>query len=218
MDWLLHGAQAAQMGRHLVQHCKTFSQSIQKCEVDLKSLPEGPTWSLIEELVAEEKVSRLSQAVISQPLCTALQIALVDLLKTVGMEFAAVVGHSSGETGAAYAAGLLSRRHAMGIAYYRGQVAHLAKGPGGKAGGMIAAALTFQDAKSLCSEARFKGRVSMAASNAPSSVTLSSNLDAIEETKGVLTAKKIQARQLIVDTAYYSHYMLKYAEAYLVLL
>ncbi|KAF3346090.1 hypothetical protein VdG2_05349 [Verticillium dahliae VDG2] len=146
------------MGRHLVQHCKTFSQSIQKCEVDLKSLPEGPTWSLIEELVAEEKVSRLSQAVISQPLCTALQIALVDLLKTVGMEFAAVVGHSSGETGAAYAAGLLSRRHAMGIAYYRGQVAHLAKGPGGKAGGMIAAALTFQDAKSLCSEARFKGR------------------------------------------------------------
>ncbi|KAM0577333.1 hypothetical protein ACHAO2_005321 [Verticillium nonalfalfae] len=209
------GAQAAQMGRQLVQYCTIFRQSIQKCEADLKSLPEGPTWSLMEELTAEEKVSRLSEAVISQPLCTALQIALVDLLKTVGIEFAAVVGHSSGEIGAAYAAGLLSGRHAMGIAYYRGQVAHLAKGPGGKAGGMMAAALTFQDAKSLCSEPRFKGRVSVAAGNAPSSVTLSGDLDAIEEIKGVLTAKKIQARQLRVDTAYHSHHMLECAEAYL---
>ncbi|RNJ56851.1 putative Hybrid PKS-NRPS biosynthetic cluster [Verticillium nonalfalfae] len=192
------GAQAAQMGRQLVQYCTIFRQSIQKCEADLKSLPEGPTWSLMEELTAEEKVSRLSEAVISQPLCTALQIALVDLLKTVGIEFAAVVGHSSGEIGAAYAAGLLSGRHAMGIAYYRGQVAHLAKGPGGKAG-----------------EPRFKGRVSVAAGNAPSSVTLSGDLDAIEEIKGVLTAKKIQARQLRVDTAYHSHHMLECAEAYL---
>ncbi|KAF4511963.1 hypothetical protein G6O67_001157 [Ophiocordyceps sinensis] len=208
------GAQAAQMGRLLV-HCSLFRQSIDKCEAALASLPEAPFWSLRQELVAEEGVSRLSEASISQPLCTAIQIALVDLLEAAGIRFAAVIGHSSGEIGAAYAAGLLDRRDAMGIAYYRGHVAHLAKGPGGKPGGMMAAALTFLDAKSLCSGPRLSGRISVAAANAPSSVTLSGDLDAIQEVKELLDTKKIQARQLRVNTAYHSHHMLECAEAYL---
>lgn len=37
----------------------------------------------------------------SQPLCTALQIALVDLLKSFNIIPGAVVGHSSGEIAAA---------------------------------------------------------------------------------------------------------------------
>lgn len=202
------------MGRLLV-HCSLFRQSIDKCEAALASLPEAPFWSLRQELVAEEGVSRLSEASISQPLCTAIQIALVDLLEAAGIRFAAVIGHSSGEIGAAYAAGLLDRRDAMGIAYYRGHVAHLAKGPGGKPGGMMAAALTFLDAKSLCSGPRLSGRISVAAANAPSSVTLSGDLDAIQEVKELLDTKKIQARQLRVNTAYHSHHMLECAEAYL---
>ncbi|XP_044717051.1 AMP-binding enzyme domain-containing protein [Hirsutella rhossiliensis] len=209
------GAQAAQMGRQLLAHCTLFRQSIDNCEAALASLPEAPTWSLRQELAAEEAVSRLSEASISQPLCTAVQIALVDLLQAAGIQFATVVGHSSGEIGAAYAAGLLDRRDAMAIAYYRGHVAHLAQGPGGKPGGMMAAALTFREAKSLCSGPRFGGRLSVAAGNAPSSVTLSGDLDAIEEIKGLLDARKVQARQLRVDTAYHSHHMFSCAEAYL---
>lgn len=37
----------------------------------------------------------------SQPLCTALQIGLVELLRTFGIAPTAVVGHSSGEIAAA---------------------------------------------------------------------------------------------------------------------
>jgi malonyl CoA-acyl carrier protein transacylase len=37
----------------------------------------------------------------SQPLCTALQIGLVELLKNMGVTPAAVLGHSSGEIAAA---------------------------------------------------------------------------------------------------------------------
>jgi acyl transferase domain-containing protein len=37
----------------------------------------------------------------SQPLCTALQIALVDLLRSFGCLPSAVLGHSSGEIAAA---------------------------------------------------------------------------------------------------------------------
>ncbi len=38
----------------------------------------------------------------SQPICTALQIALVDLLRTFNLLPSAVIGHSSGEIAAAY--------------------------------------------------------------------------------------------------------------------
>ena len=38
----------------------------------------------------------------SQTLCSALQIALVDLLRSFGVTAKAVVGHSSGEIAAAY--------------------------------------------------------------------------------------------------------------------
>ncbi|KAK5996196.1 Hybrid PKS-NRPS synthetase lepA [Cladobotryum mycophilum] len=209
------GAQTAQMGRQLLEHCHLFRESIQKCQQALELLPEAPVWSIEEELNRDDANSRISQAVFSQPLCTAIQIALVDLLQSAGIRFAAVVGHSSGEIGAAYAAGVLNLRDAMGIAYYRGHVAHLAKGPGGKQGSMMAAALSFSDATALCVEPRFSGRISVAASNAPSSVTLSGDIDAIKEMKTYLDKKQIQTRQLKVDTAYHSHHMYRCADTYL---
>jgi acyl transferase domain-containing protein len=39
---------------------------------------------------------------LSQPLCTAIQIALIDLLSSFGITADKVVGHSSGEIAAAY--------------------------------------------------------------------------------------------------------------------
>ncbi|RYP64434.1 hypothetical protein DL769_006675 [Monosporascus sp. CRB-8-3] len=51
------------------------------------------------------------------PLCTAVQIGLVDLFAAIGVEPAAVVGHSSGELAAAYAAGALTSKEAITGAY-----------------------------------------------------------------------------------------------------
>ena len=45
----------------------------------------------------------------SQPICTAIQIALVELLESFGIVPKAVVGHSSGEIAAAYVDLSLSR-------------------------------------------------------------------------------------------------------------
>lgn len=59
----------------------------------------------------------------SQPLSTALQIALVQLLKSFGIAPKAVVGHSSGEIAAAYAIGALSLESACKASYFRGQLA-----------------------------------------------------------------------------------------------
>jgi amino acid adenylation domain-containing protein len=157
----------------------------------------------------------LLSAELSQPLCTALQIALVDLLRQSGITFDAVVGHSSGEIGAAYAAGVIGARDAILIAYYRGYHCHRSKGNARNPGKMMAASMIPEDAREFCRDARFEGRICVAAENSPSNVTLSGDADAIAEAKAALDEKKVFARVLHVDMAYHSHHMQPVRETYL---
>lgn len=55
----------------------------------------------LAELRKDEDSSRINEAHISQPACSAIQIALTDLLRSWGVWPTAVTGHSSGEIGAA---------------------------------------------------------------------------------------------------------------------
>jgi acyl transferase domain-containing protein len=209
------GAQWATMGSGLLRSCPLFATTIQNLDSELSKLPHPPSWTLLAEMQAIASRSRVGEASISQPLCTALQIALVDLLKEVGVELHAVVGHSSGEIAAAYAAGVISSADAIRIAYYRGLYAHLAEGPDGELGGMIAAAYNLDQASVLCYQDQFHGRLRVAACNGPSSVTLSGDYDAIEEAKEHFDGESIFSRVLKVDTAYHSHHMEPCAEPYL---
>ncbi|KAI5925273.1 hypothetical protein F4810DRAFT_718242 [Camillea tinctor] len=207
------GAQWPTMGAKLYSGSAAFRATIHKLEDSLAALPDPPSWSLSEQLNASGPAARIHEAAISQPLCTALQIALVDLLHTAGITFSAVVGHSSGEIGAAYAAGYLSAWDAIRIAYYRGVYAFLAKGQEGQGGSMMAVGMSFDDSTRFCKD--FDGKIAVAASNARSSVTLSGDSDAIFEAKRVLDERKVFARLLKVDTAYHSHHMHPCAGPYL---
>lgn len=205
----------AAMGKALQQSSNVYSATIQKLDAVLRTCPNPPNWSLQKELIAPASESRLDEAALSQPLCTAIQIALVDLLQHSGVTFSAVVGHSSGEISAAYAAGILTARDAILIAYYRGYHAKLATGPNGMKGAMMAAGLDIEEAMDLCEDPKFLGRVYIAASNAPASVTLSGNIDAIHEVQATLEERKKFVRVLKVDTAYHSHHMDPCAAPYL---
>ncbi|KAF5603867.1 polyketide synthase [Fusarium pseudocircinatum] len=209
------GAQWASMGKTMIETSSQFRESIQKCQDALRDVPDAPTWKLMDELMASEEKSRIGEAAISQPLCTATQIAIVDVLASAGVHFDAVVGHSSGEISAVYAAGLLSATDAMRIAYYRGLYAKHASGPSGAKGSMMAVGMGSEDATAFCDQDQFKGRISLAASNSPSSATISGDQDAILEAKEILDEQKTFARLLKVDTAYHSHHMRACAEPYL---
>ena len=211
------GAQWARMGAELVETSPAARQVLEELEHSLMTLPppDRPSWSIISELLEKKELSRLDQAEISQPLCTALQIMLVIILRSAGVIFDAVVGHSSGEIGAAYAAGIISASDAIRIAYYRGFHMHLGQGPGGQQGAMMATGTTFEDAEELCQVDDFEGRICVAASNSSNSVTISGDADAIEEAKEALTAEGKFARQLKVDKAYHSHHMLPCSEPYI---
>lgn len=169
------GAQWARMGTELILASESARGIIQDLQSHLSRLPTAdcPSWSLIEELQREEATSRIHEAEFSQTLCTAIQILLVKLLRESGIEFSAVVGHSSGEIAAAYASGFLSARQAICIAYYRGLCSNLCKGPQGQRGAMMAVATSEDDAQDLLDYPKFQGRACIAAVNSPTSVTLS---------------------------------------------
>lgn len=208
------GAQWACMGAELLKASPAASMIIEELDRSLCSLPDGPEWSIKGEILATAASSRVTEAAISQPLCTAVQIVLVDMIHSAGIRFEAVVGHSSGEMGAAYAAGYLSAHDAIRIAYYRGRHLHLSQGPGGEQGGMMAVGTSFDDAQELCDLPEFQGRIGVAAINSAASITLSGDLDAIEAAKEILDDEKKFARLLRVDKAYHSHHMLACSTAY----
>ncbi|OJK01159.1 hypothetical protein ASPACDRAFT_51108 [Aspergillus aculeatus ATCC 16872] len=210
------GAQWATMGRALYQSPRV-RQIIQELDASLQALPIGdrPSWTLASELTADASVSRIKKAEISQPMCTAVQVVLVQLLQSAGVVFDAVVGHSSGEIAAAYAAGFLSATDAIRIAYYRGLCAQLAQGARGQKGAMMAVGTGMEDAQELCAEPEFRGRLSVAAVNSSASVTLSGDADAVAQAKEILDEEKKFARVLVVDKAYHSHHMQACSERYL---
>ncbi|KAL2864256.1 uncharacterized protein BJX67DRAFT_383918 [Aspergillus lucknowensis] len=212
------GAQWAGMGKALIQGSEFGKKFVERLEARLSRLPpaDRPAWSLVQELLADATTSRLNEATLSQPLCTAIQLLVVELLRSAGIKFRAVVGHSSGEIAAAYAAGALATpEDAICIAYYRGLHSKLASGAEGQKGAMLAAGTSLEDAQELCELPDFEGRIAVAASNSPASVTLSGDEDAIHHARDIFEEEKKFARLLRVDKAYHSHHMLRCSEAYL---
>ncbi|KAI2816124.1 hypothetical protein CBS133816_10708 [Aspergillus niger] len=211
------GAQWPTMGAHLIQISATVRAKLEQLDHSLATLPEAdrPSWRIADQLLAPKGESRLSEAALSQPLCTAVQVVLVDLLRSAGITFDAVVGHSSGEIGAAYAAGFISAADAIRIAYYRGVHAKLAQGQKGQKGAMLAVGTSWEDAQELIDLPAFAGKIRIAAHNSAASLTLSGDADAIAHAKRVFDEEKKFARLLLVDTAYHSHHMLPCSGPYI---
>ncbi|RGP65177.1 polyketide synthase [Fusarium longipes] len=205
------GAQWYAMGRELISSSQCFRQSMMAMDNIIRQ--EGGSWSLMDELLKTDSESRVGEAEISQPATTAIQIALVDLLESLSIKPNQVVGHSSGEVAAAYAAGALSRDSAIIVAYYRGVASLQAKAVADVPGSMMAVALGETEAQQYIDKVT-NGTVSVACVNSPASSTISGDLAAIKELKSLLDADGIFARQLKVDTAYHSHHMRRVAQDY----
>ncbi|EFQ36481.1 beta-ketoacyl synthase domain-containing protein [Colletotrichum graminicola M1.001] len=211
------GAQWPAMMKQLVLHLPFVAAVIDELDAALQTLPEQyrPSWTLKEQLLLEGDASNVRLAAYSQPLCAAVQIVLVRLLSAAGVVFEVIVGHSSGEIGCAYAAGFISAGQAIRIAYLRGFTSHHASSPTGQVGGMLAVGASLEDARELVELEAFAGRVCIAACNSPDSVTLSGDMDALEEIAEILQDESKFARLLRVDKAYHSNHMLPCSEPYM---
>jgi acyl transferase domain-containing protein/NADPH:quinone reductase-like Zn-dependent oxidoreductase len=210
------GAQWWAMGRELYHQYPVYTAALDRADAHLRSI--GADFSLVAELEKEESTTQVNAARISQPSCTAVQLALVDLLRSWGIRPSAVVGHSSGEIGAAYAAQLITFSDAMTIAYHRGRLVPMLKKkyPSLEGCMMAVGAGEMQIAPLLDKIPDSLGKAQIACINSPSSVTISGDAKAVSELQTLIedTYPGMFVRKLQVDTAYHSHHMSLVAKKY----
>ena len=201
------GAQSAQMGKDLMQDFPSYLKTIRDLDAIFANLGSyAPSWSIERELLVPKATSSINQVHLSQPLCTAVQIALVDLLRDWGIRPTATVGHSSGAIGAAYAAGSITKYQAILYAYFRGTAVH---GLNTK-GTMLAVGLGAEEVTPY-----LEPGILIACYNSPSSVTLSGDEAAAAHVQAKLEKDNIFVRALKTSgRAYHSHHMKQVGTSY----
>ncbi|KAH7398734.1 polyketide synthase-like protein [Phaeosphaeria sp. MPI-PUGE-AT-0046c] len=189
------GAQYAGMARGLFRY-KAFQQSMNEADHD---------------------AANIDQAEKSQPLCTAIQVAIVDLLESWKVRPSTIVGHSSGEIAAAYAIGAISREAAWMISHTRGMAVATSSKQNEVKGSMLAVLAKSEIAAPLLDQhnvAHANDPVVIACYNSPTNITVSGSRNAIERIISILEKAKIAFRQLKLDIAYHSPHMASAATEY----
>lgn len=209
------GAQWPQMGRSLCQQFPVARKVIQHLDETLQSMSDPPSWSLMSELIEPRSAEHMRLPEFSQPLVTALQLGLLEVLKDWRIQPSMVVGHSSGEIAAAVAAGFLSPEDGIKVAYLRGKAASDFQGSSRKDQGMLAVGLGAKDAQQYL---KLYPKVGIACQNSPKSLTLSGEVADLEGVQGAVKADGHFARLLMVNLAYHSEYMKDIAAHYQLLL
>ena len=186
------------MGRELYGNEPVFRDTADAIDQVFRSVA---GYSILRELLKDEASSRMAETQIAQAANFVLQISLFELLRSWGVQPAAVVGHSVGEVSAAYASGVLGLEDAVLLAHSRGRVQAAAAGKGA----MLAVGLGADQTLRLLNG--HVENVSIAAMNGPTTTTLSGARESLESIAAELQRQGTFHRWLRVEVPYHSHYM-----------
>ncbi len=192
------GTQWWAMGRELADAEPIVSDALAECDALLTPVA---GWSLLEELGRDEAASRIATPALAHAANLALQVALTRLWRDRGVAPDAVVGHSSGEAAAAWAAGALSLADALALTAHRGRLQARLAG----AGGMLAVGAPRDAAAAAAGDPA--GGVALAAVNGPASVTLSGDDEALARVRRRLERAGVRCVPLEVDVPYHGPQM-----------
>ncbi|KAL2715950.1 fatty acid synthase-like [Vespula squamosa] len=145
----------------------TFAKAIEKCDAALK-----PRKLHIHEILTRTDNSRLDNILHSFVGIAAIQIGLVDLLTSVGIQPDYIIGYSVGELGCAYADGSLTAEETILAAYSQGisvietEIPHCS---------VALVGLGYQDITDLC-----PNDIDVVCHNGPESSTITGSAESIE--------------------------------------
>ncbi|ATZ45185.1 Bcboa9 [Botrytis cinerea B05.10] len=201
------GAQNAQMGRELMLTFPSYIDTIRKLDRSLQSLgDDSPDWTIEDVLMEPAVTSKINDVEISQPVCTAVQIALVELLRLWNVTPVACIGHSSGEIASSYAANLITAEEAIISAFYRGRGVGTLK----VKGTMLAVGAGPEEIQPYLTDG-----LRIACYNSPNSVTLSGDIEPATIVQKKLESDRVFVRELKTGgRAYHSHHMLNIGNDY----
>jgi acyl transferase domain-containing protein len=196
----LFGGQGSQwqgMGVEMLDASPFFAARMRACEEALAPFVE---WSL-EETLREPSGAWLERFDVVQPVLFAVMVSLAELWRGLGVEPAAVVGHSQGEIAAAYIAGALSLDDAARIVALRAQALTRIAGQGA----VLSVSLPVAEMRARLEP--FGERLSLAAINGPSTVVVSGEPAAIAELAAACENDGIRNRAVAIDCAAHSAQM-----------
>ncbi|BBX05230.1 mycocerosic acid synthase [Mycolicibacterium aichiense] len=197
------GPQWWRMCRGLLDVLPVFTDSIVRTD---RELAQYTGWSLVDELRRDETSSRMTETEVAQPANFAVQIALAEQLAQYGIRPDAVIGHSAGEVAAHHLAGLLTFEQAVEVVHHRSRLQQRTSGQGR----MLAVGT---DADSLMRvmdpqlHDEFGRRISIAAINSPSAVTVAGEADVLAVLAAQLDELGIFNRYLTGKVPYHTHFM-----------
>ena len=189
-----NGSQWGGMGRSAYQTNPLFRERFDEADILFTKLA---GWSLKEALFADDIEQRLHRTSIAQPLIFAIQYATTQVLDSLGLRPAVVLGHSVGEIAAANAAGILDLEDAVRVIHFRSLHQELGAGKGR----MAVVFGTQAVAERLCEQ--IEG-LEIAAFNSSKAFTLSGTLEALETLAKVTTEENIGFHALDLDYAFHS--------------
>lgn len=188
------GAQWIGMAREMLPTAGAFMDVLRRAD---EAISREAGFSVIERLAGEAPDS-LDDIAVLQPTLFALQIAFAALWQSWGIVPDAVVGHSMGETAAAYVAGVLSLDDAVAVICRRSRLMRRLRGRGA----MLLVELSRNDAAALVR--RRESLVAIAVNNSPTSTVLSGDPETLKSISAELDAKGVFCRQVKVDVASHS--------------
>ncbi|CAG9793616.1 unnamed protein product [Diatraea saccharalis] len=187
------GSQWAGMARTLM-HLPVFAQSIERSATLLKENVD------LTYLLTEAPETAFDNVINSAVCITSVQIALVDVLRSVGIRPDGVIGHSLGELGCAYADETLTAEQTILISYCRVQSIVDTKLP---PGAMAAVGLSWEECLARCPP-----DVYPACHNGVDSVTISGPVESVKEFVSKLSEEGVFARLVNSSgVAFHSRYV-----------
>jgi amino acid adenylation domain-containing protein len=200
------GAQHVDMGRGLYETEPVFRDIVDRCsdvlhgalDIDLRSVLYPAAGG------AAAAAETLKQTAVTQPALFVIEYALARLLMSWGVTPAAMIGHSVGEFAAACVAGVFTLDDALDVLAERARL--MQEQP---LGGMLAVRLGEAEVLTL-----LDGRLSLAASNAPSLCVVSGPAPDIDAFARKLGERKVGAVALHTSHAFHSDMMDPILEAF----
>lgn len=190
-----NGSQWVGMGRELLADDPIFARCVADIDAVLQPLLK---LSVLEVLRKDAPADLYDRTEIAQPALFALQLGIVETLRSRGITAEAMVGHSVGEISAAYAAGALSLEEACRVIACRSQ----AQGRTAGTGNMAAVGLS--EAQAVEAIAPYGAALTVAGVNSPVSVTLAGDRAALEKLGESLKSRGVFFRLLALDYAFHS--------------
>ncbi|MGW5619108.1 SDR family NAD(P)-dependent oxidoreductase, partial [Streptomyces sp. NPDC003877] len=194
------GSQWTAMGRDLLAHSPVFAEAIDRCDAALAPLT---GWSVRSVLAGEQTPGTppADRVDVVQPALFAMGVALAALWRSLGVEPAAVVGHSQGEVVAAVVCGALTLQQGAQVVTARSRAVLDISGRGGMA---LIERPVAEVEEHL---APYGGTLSIAAVNTTGSTVVSGAAPDLEDLVTTLQQQGVFARTIRVDYASHSTQM-----------